>query len=94
MNWPGSKTKVRSFGARKKKLFTSCVSCRTARQTSVPPSHAAAFFDLLGGGRVDGGFDGSLPTAMRLAILPGTTHYTIFESTELTAVADAFLLAP
>ena len=58
---------------------------------SIPPAHAAEFFALLGGGLRDGGWDGSLPTSMRLAILPGLTHYNIFTSPQLAAIVDDFI---
>jgi pimeloyl-ACP methyl ester carboxylesterase len=61
---------------------------------SVRTAHAAEFFELLGGGKRDAGWDGSgVPTA-RLAILPSTTHYTIFSSPEMASAAKAFLDAP
>jgi len=47
---------------------------------SVRTSHAVAFFELLGGGKQDAGWDGSGMSDARLAILPGTTHYGIFSS--------------
>jgi hypothetical protein len=47
---------------------------------SVRTSHAVAFFELLGGGKQDAGWDGSGMPDARLAILPGTTHYGIFSS--------------
>jgi pimeloyl-ACP methyl ester carboxylesterase len=56
-----------------------------------PPSHAAEFFGLLGGGQRDGGWDGSGRPASRLAILPGLTHYTIFSDPALAEVAVRFL---
>jgi hypothetical protein len=56
---------------------------------SIPPSHAAEFFALLGGGQRDALWDGSLAPASRLAILPEMTHYNIGQSPQLaTAVAD------
>lgn len=58
---------------------------------SIPPSHAAEFFGLLGGGQHDAGVDGSARPASRLAILPGLTHYDIGSSPKLAAVADDFL---
>lgn len=58
---------------------------------SIPPSHAAEFFALLGGGQRDAGWDGSLAPASRLAILPGMTHYTIGSSPRLAAVVTDFL---
>ena len=60
-----------------------------ADSDSIPPSHAAEFFALLGGGLRDADWDGSLAPASRLAILPGMTHYNIGPSPKLaTAVAD------
>lgn len=58
---------------------------------SIGPAHAAEFFALLGGGKKDGSWDGSGITRHRLAILPGETHYTIFLSDALVAVARSFL---
>jgi pimeloyl-ACP methyl ester carboxylesterase len=58
---------------------------------SIPPAHAAEFFALLGGGLKDAGWDGSPPTSMRLAILPGLTHYNIFDAPQLPAVIAGFL---
>jgi len=59
-----------------------------------PPSHAAHFFELLGGGLRDGSWDGSGMSRSQLAILPGTTHYTIADSSLLPAVVTPFLDAP
>ena len=56
-----------------------------------PPSHAVELFGLLGGGQRDGGWDGSGQPKSRLAILPGLTHYTIFNSPALATTAIAFL---
>ena len=58
---------------------------------AVRTSHAVQFFELLGGGRKDGGWDGSGMSTARLAILPGQTHYTIFASPELAATVTPFL---
>lgn len=58
---------------------------------SIRTADAVEFFELLGGGQKDAGWDGSgMPTA-RLAILPGTTHYDIFTSSLLASVAASFL---
>ena len=57
---------------------------------SIPPSHAAEFFALLGGGLKDAGWDGSLRTAMRLAILPDRTHYDVFQAPQLATLVDEF----
>ncbi|MGA2211273.1 MAG: hypothetical protein ABSH30_16755 [Acidimicrobiales bacterium] len=54
-------------------------------------SHAAEFFALLGGGLRDAGWDGSLRTGNRLAILPGLTHFDIFGTPQLAAVVEEFI---
>ena len=58
---------------------------------SIPPSHAAEFFALLGGGLQDAGWDGAQRPASRLAVLPGRTHYDIFSAPELAPVVAQFL---
>ena len=58
---------------------------------SIPPAYAARFFDLLGGGKTDAGWDGSGMSSARLAILPGTTHYNIFYSPVLVSLVRPFL---
>lgn len=60
----------------------------------VRTSHTVAFFELLGGGQRDGGWDGSGMSNARLAILPGVTHYTIFMLPALTEVVKPFLNSP
>jgi pimeloyl-ACP methyl ester carboxylesterase len=57
----------------------------------MPPSHAAEFFGLLGGGKADGSWDGSGMSNSQLAILPGTTHYNIDSSPLLASIATSFL---
>jgi pimeloyl-ACP methyl ester carboxylesterase len=57
---------------------------------SIPPSHAAEFFALLGGGQRDAGWDGPLPTPSRLAIAPGSTHYNILDAPLLPSSIAAF----
>lgn len=47
------------------------------------------FWELLGGGKQDGGLDGSQRPQGRLAIVPGATHYDIF-----TTPVVAELVAP
>ena len=56
-----------------------------------PPAHAVEMFALLGGGQRDAGWDGSGRPKSRLAILPGLTHYTMFNSPAVVAVAIPFL---
>lgn len=58
---------------------------------AVRTAHAVRFFELLGGGKKDGGWDGSGISNARLAILPGATHYNIFTSPVLAATTSAFL---
>ncbi len=58
---------------------------------AIPPTHAAQFFELLGGGKKDGGWDGSGISTARLAILPGLTHYNIFSSQPLASTVTSFL---
>lgn len=60
---------------------------------SVRTSHAVELFELLGGGKADGGWDGSGMSRARLAIMPGTTHYTIFSSPTLASIVTPFLTA-
>jgi pimeloyl-ACP methyl ester carboxylesterase len=61
---------------------------------SVRPAHAVRFFELLGGGRADAGWDGSEMSNARLAVLPATTHYEIFSSPTLASAVTPFLDAP
>ncbi|HLK63791.1 MAG TPA: alpha/beta hydrolase [Bryobacteraceae bacterium] len=60
---------------------------------SIHPEHIVEFFELLGGGQRDGGWDGSGRPASRLAILPGLTHYNIISSRALVEAVRAFLEA-
>jgi pimeloyl-ACP methyl ester carboxylesterase len=61
---------------------------------SVRTSHAVAYFELLGGGKQDAGWDGSGVSDARLAILPNTTHYGIFSSPALVVAVAPFLDTP
>jgi pimeloyl-ACP methyl ester carboxylesterase len=61
---------------------------------SVRTAHAVRFFELLGGGRADAGWDGSGMSNARLAVLPATTHYNIFSSPTLASAVTPFLDAP
>ena len=61
---------------------------------SVRTAHAVEFFELLGGGQRDAGWDGSGRPDSRLAILPGTTHYDIFSTPTLASTVAPFLDAP
>jgi pimeloyl-ACP methyl ester carboxylesterase len=59
---------------------------------SIGTAHMAEFFNLLGGGLRDGNWDGSAPTEMRLAILPGRTHYNAFAAPRLADIITEFLV--
>jgi len=61
---------------------------------AIRPEHAVQFFQLLGGGKKDAGWDGSGLSNARLAILPGLTHYNISSSPALAATVAPFLDAP
>jgi pimeloyl-ACP methyl ester carboxylesterase len=61
---------------------------------AVRPSHTVRFFELLGGGLVDAEFDGSKMVKHRLVVLPGLTHYTIFNSPLLAETVIPFLAGP
>jgi pimeloyl-ACP methyl ester carboxylesterase len=56
-----------------------------------PPSGAAEFFALLGGGLRDAGWDGSGMTRHALAILPRVTHYSMGTSPALVTAMTDFL---
>ncbi len=58
---------------------------------AVRPAHAVQFFELMGGGKKDGGWDGSGMSSARLAILPGLTHYNVFASPALAPTVTPFL---
>lgn len=58
---------------------------------SIPPAHAAQFFELLGGGKRDGSWDRSGMSTAQLAILPGSTHYDIIASPLLAPAVTRFL---
>lgn len=58
---------------------------------AVRTAHAVQYFELLGGGKKDGGWDGSGISTARLAILPGVTHYTVLASPSLGTAVTNFL---
>jgi len=58
---------------------------------AIRPEHMVEFWKALGGGRRDAGIDGSLRPANQLAIVPGTTHYTIPVDPMLPEIVDRFL---
>lgn len=58
---------------------------------AIRTKHAVEFFELLGGGKRDAGWDGSGMSNCRLAILPATTHYNILSSPQWVPIVTAFL---
>jgi pimeloyl-ACP methyl ester carboxylesterase len=56
---------------------------------SIPPSAAAEFYGLLGGGKGDAGWDGSMRSPSWLTILPGT-HYDILHAHALPETVARF----
>lgn len=63
----------------------------SADADGVMPGHMVEFFNRLGGGLKDAGWDGSGRPASQLAILPGLTHYTIFMAPALSDAVIPFL---
>jgi pimeloyl-ACP methyl ester carboxylesterase len=57
----------------------------------VRPEHEIKFYQLLGGGLQDAGWQRETMSQNRLAILPDLTHYDIFTSPRLAATAMPFL---
>ena len=55
------------------------------------PEHIVRFYQLLGGGLRDAGWDGAGMARHRLAILPGVSHYGMSEAPGLADAALAFL---
>jgi pimeloyl-ACP methyl ester carboxylesterase len=58
---------------------------------SIPASHMAEFYSLLGGSQKDAGWDQAHMPQSQLAVLPGTTHYNSFASPLLPAIVTPFL---
>ncbi|WP_343714312.1 alpha/beta hydrolase [Inquilinus sp.] len=55
------------------------------------PEHEVKFYQLLGGGLRDAGWQREHMSKNRLAIIPGVTHYDIFLSPQLPATVMPFL---
>lgn len=58
---------------------------------AIRPEHMVEFWKALGGGQRDAGIDGSLRPANQLAVVPGSTHYTIPVDTMLPGIVERFL---
>lgn len=98
-DWPRLCTKLRDLIAQDYDWSRELVALKNpvllvfADADAVRPAHIVQFFELLGGGKRDAGWDGSGRPASRLAILPGRTHYDVFSSPELVAAVIPFLNA-
>lgn len=57
------------------------------------PEGIVAFYRQLGGGQRDGGLDGAGRPAGQLAIVPGTTHYTLLATPLVAQLVVPFLVA-
>ena len=66
----------------------------TCDRAMARPAHAVEFFELLGVGLADAGWDGSGMPDARLATLPATTHYDIFSSPALASTVAPFPRRP
>ena len=58
---------------------------------SIRPAHAINFYELLGGGARDAGWNGENMPGNRLAIVPDMTHYEPFASARVADLAMPFL---
>ena len=59
---------------------------------TLPPAHAVELFGLLGGGTAASAMGG--PGRAQLAVLPGTTHFSILQRPDLPSLLTGFLDAP
>ncbi len=97
-DWPRLLEKIGDAMKKGMEISDSAVAAIKAKTLIVcgdadifPPSHAVEMFELLGGGKKDGGWDGSGRANVQLAILPGLTHYAIGSDPALAAVVIPFL---
>ncbi|HTJ33555.1 MAG TPA: alpha/beta hydrolase [Dactylosporangium sp.] len=98
-DWPLLATKMGELLCRDYDWSTEAASITAptmlvyADADSIPPSHMAEFYALLGGGLRDADWDGSKRGPNRLAILPGHTHYDITTAPTLPDLIEEFLSA-
>jgi len=71
--------------------LTMPVMIVAADSDSFAPAHVAEVYALLGGGKMDAGWDGANAARSRLAILPGCTHYNVAASPLVPEIVHAFL---
>jgi pimeloyl-ACP methyl ester carboxylesterase len=65
-----------------------------ADNDSIPQTHIAAFFALLGGGVAEPGWVNTKLSKSRLAVVPGYSHYNFIKSPEVPAIMLKFLDDP
>jgi pimeloyl-ACP methyl ester carboxylesterase len=65
-----------------------------ADNDSVSQKHIAEFFELLGGGMKEPGWQNTQLSKSRLAIIPGYSHYNFISSPEVPVVIGKFLADP
>ncbi len=83
---------VRHLGFERTDVLGYSLGGGVALQTAIRhPEHVVEFFGVLGGGKRDAGLDGAARPEAQLAILPGTTHYSICGDLRLVAAVRPFL---
>lgn len=96
-DWPQLVAKLSNLLAKDYDWSTEIAQLRTpvmivvGDADAVRTAHAVEFFELLGGGKGDAGWDGSGMSNAQLAILPATTHYNIMSSPALATAVTSFL---
>jgi hypothetical protein len=65
-----------------------------ADNDSVPQTHVAEFFALLGGGLTEPGWVNTRLSTSRLAVVPGYSHYNFIASPEVPRIVGKFLADP
>jgi pimeloyl-ACP methyl ester carboxylesterase len=65
-----------------------------ADNDSVPQTHIADFFALLGGGVKEPGWQNTRLSKSRLAIVPGYSHYNLITSAEVPQIVGKYLADP
>lgn len=96
-NWTQLVTKVRDLETQAYDWSEEVVALTTPTllvfgdADAVHPAHVVHFYQLLGGGQQDAGWDGANRPVAQLAILPGFTHYNLCSSSLLLPVVSLFL---
>jgi pimeloyl-ACP methyl ester carboxylesterase len=65
-----------------------------ADNDSVPQTHVAEFFALVGGGLKEPGWLNTQLSTSRLAVVPGYSHYNLIASSEVPQIVGTFLADP